>query len=237
MHAVCEVCGILRSSLQAMAERVQPQGDSDGTERDHRYMNAYDLYKLSNCISVGRNIVIEFTNSNSTRTLSDPRHYIDAGHCRMPPHPTIGSNSKAICVYTKKAYQPGGTSGLLSYAYGGNNDGQERIVVFWQVPQFGSNKFGIAWSKLDTQNPPNPNGRRQPNAGVVHQDVIDTEPSAVMYKNFLRGSLPRGQFKVGTARETGNLEIRNEQDGVILRATMADNTHAILKIEFRSQEQ
>lgn len=227
MHAVCEDRGILTSSLQAMAERAQPQ---DGTEsQDHRYMNAYDLYKLSNRISVGRNIVIEFTNSNSACMLYDPRQYIDAGHCRIPPHPTVGSNSKSVCVYTKKAYQPGGTSGLLSYAYGGNNDGQERIVVFWQVPQFGSNKFGIAWSKLDTQNPPNPDGRQQ--------DVIDTEPNAVMYKNFLRGSLPRGQFVVGTAREAGNLEIRKEQDGVILSATMADNTHAILKVEFRSQEQ
>ena len=213
-----------------MAERVQPQ---DGTDSDHRYMNAYELYKLSNRISVGRNIVIQFIiNSISTILLYDPRHYIDAGHCRIPPHPTIGSNSKAVCVYTKKAYQPGGTSGLLSYAYGANNDGQKRIVVFWQVPQFGSNKFGIAWSKLDTQNPPNPEGRRQPNV-----EVIDTEPNAVMYNNFLRGSLPRGQFAVGTARENGNLEISNEQDGVILIATMADNTHAVLKVEFRSQEQ
>ena len=132
----------------------------------------------------------------------------------------------------KREYQPGGTSGLLSYAYGGNNDGQKRIVVFWKVPQFGSNKFGIAWSKLDTQNPPNPDGRRQPNV-----EVIDTEPNAVMYNNFLRGSLPRGQFAVGTARENGNLTISNEQDGVILIATMADNTHAVLKVEFRSQEQ
>lgn len=227
MHAVYEDRGILTPSLQAMAERAQPQ---DGTESDHRYMNSYDLYKLSNRISVERNIVIDITNSNSARMLYDPRHHIDAGHCRIPPHPTVGSNSKSVCVYTKKAYQLGGTSGLLSYAYGGNNDGQERIVVFWQVPQFGPNKFGIAWSKLDTQNPPNLDGQRQ-------QDVIDTEPNAVMYKNFLRGSLPQGQFVVGTAREAGNLEIRKEQDGVILSATMADNTHAILKVEFRSQEQ
>lgn len=233
MHAACEVNGILTSSLQAMAERVQPQGQEDRTESDQRYMNAYDLYKLSNRISVGRNIVIEFTNSNSTHMLSDPRHYIDAGHCRMPPHPTVGSNSKAVCVYTKKAYQLGGTSGLLSYAYDGNNDGQERIIVLWRVPQFGSNKFGIAWSKLDTQNVFNPDGRQQrPNA--VRQDVIDTEPNAVMYESFLCGSLPQGQFAVGIARENGNLQI--QKDGVILSATMADNTHAILKIEFRSQE-
>ena len=226
MHAVCEVCGILTSSLQVMAERVQPQ---DGT---YRYMNACELYQLSTCISVGRNIVIQVKNFNSAKSLYDPRHHIDAGHCRIPPHPTVGSNSEVVCVYTKKAYQPGGTSGLLSYAYGTSNDGQERIVIFWQVPQFGSNKFGIAWSKLDTQNPPNPDGRRQPNV-----EVIDTEPNAVMYENFLCGSLPRGQFAVGTARENVNLEIPKEEDGVILSATMADNTHAVLKVEFRSREQ
>ena len=231
MHAACEVHGILTSSLQFMAERVQPQAQDDRTESDHRYMNAYEIYKLSNRISVGRNIVIEFTNSNSNHMFFDPRHYIDAGHCRIPPHPTVDSNSKTVCVYTKIAYQPGGTSGLLSYAYDRNNDGQERIVVLWQVPQIGSNKFGIAWSKLDTQNIFNPDGRQQrPHA----EDVIDTEPNAVMYKKFLRGSLPRGQFAVGTARENGNLQI--QKGGVILSATMADNTHAVLKIEFRSQE-
>ena len=169
---------------------------------------ALDLFHFSRELSSRRNCIIEVANSSRKVVLFHPKIFVSAGHIRLPPDATIPCGQKTILSFTKLAYRLGGTSGLVSYTYA-IGQVQKRFVVFWRVPQIGTNKFGAGFTG--------------PERKSINQD---------MYDKFVTGSGLPEHFETFTARTGDAVEIQSTEDAVEVTATMGDNIHAIMKIEF-----
>ena len=169
---------------------------------------ALDLFHFSRQLSSRRNCIIEVANSSRKVELFHPKIFVSAGHIRLPPDATVPCGQKTILSFTKLAYRLGGTSGLLSYTYA-IGQVQKRFVVFWRVPQVGTNKFGGGFTGPET-----------------------TSINKVMYDRFVTGSGLPEHFETSTARTGDAVVIQSTEDAVKVTATMGDNIHAIMKIEF-----
>ena len=182
-----------------------PKHDTEPVQR------TLGLINLSKTISSRANCVIEITNSSGIRKLSGFIMVVNKGHVRVPSDPTITCRSKCISAFTKIAFLPGESSGLLSYMYDEADHVQKRFVVFWQVRRIRANMVGIGWTK----------------------DGVETIKKD-MFEQFAAKTLPEDKFQIGKASD-GAVEI-TAPDNVTLKATMGDNIHAILKVEFSDKQ-
>ena len=210
---------------------IIPPGNQQGNnqlEPGTEVQRTQQLIDLARSRNSSRTCVIYIVNKGRLRDLFDPIVFINAGHNSGTPDPTIPSGSESAIVFEKRAHVLGGTSGLVSYTYALVGNVQKRFAVFWQVPQFGPNKFGICWTTVDATSA-NTDAEIE---GLKHTRMEET------YRNFLQQSFPsKDDFKISKTRDgllsrpiIASPNITSTDASV--KATMGDNIHAILKVYF-----
>ncbi|CAN9508667.1 unnamed protein product [Ophioblennius macclurei] len=83
-----------------------------------------------------RNVTIEITNNTQSYCLTDPKIFLESGHCHSPPQPTVRPMKTELCTFTKTAVKPEGAVGVLCYNVfrRGSSGPSERIAIMFSVP-------------------------------------------------------------------------------------------------------
>ena len=187
---------------------------------------AGQLINLARSRNSSRTCVIEIANKGSLIDLFDPIVSIDAGHNSGPPDPSISKGSESVLVFEKKVNRLGGTSGVVSYSYSKIGSVQMRFAVFWKVPQIGPNQYGICWTTINENDAPTEKSMEE----------FKTMRMEETCKKFLQKNLTDGDDMKRAKTQAAIVTLKISTDNASVKATMGDNIHAVLKVEFGDKD-
>ncbi|XP_029996031.1 bryoporin-like [Sphaeramia orbicularis] len=149
---------------------------------------------------------VEITNVCKDYSLSNPRMYLDSGHCAIPQSPFIDSGTSDVAVFVKTPNTACGSVGVITYDLQDNKTQQstKKMAVMFSVPydfNFYSNVYAV---------------------GIFDHS---RECDKTLYNEMISGS---GSFARKKAKEPGSLIY--EGGTFTIMATMSDTYQPVIKL-------
>ena len=201
--------------------------DHTETSDDPFVVMTRDYCKLAESVGGNHSCLIVVTNGSNLAELRDPVVFTKVGHTRIPPDSKIPPQSSTYCAFKKPSIRMKGTSGVISYEYDRCHKYSKRFAIMWKIPyqliNREENEVALKWIEVDLSDPMESTTHTSGELFKEMASCDDTEKG----RNMVRAVAKNGK----------SLCITNVENGAELSATFSGNCKAIVKVDFRFEDQ